>query len=334
MRGVIIAALVVGSIVAGGVVSAANHSVSVDGAIDVPNRTVDFAGETYQVSSIGRVSHGEPLRAHTTGGEGSGYRVYIHDVDGTVVDQRYAPSDGDGSVSFNTSTFETGSYVLSVYHDGTYYDPHPVVVQASDVEISVPTRVETAETIAIPVTVTPPESGQPIGQVTVVVTTANTTRRYDAARDGDKYIAELDDRELPAGTYAVYAAVTNAEGAPGPTNELIALSDTETLDLVANQNKTGSTPADTRTGAQGGSPKGDAGTAVAPDAVPGENDTGTPTSTASAQSEDTVISPESSEDDATSGGVSNDEAGGIPFALVSLLAVVGLLALRGPAERE
>lgn len=95
------------------------------------------------------------------------------------------PPDGDGSVSFNTSTFETGTYVLSVYHDGTYYDPHPVVVQSSGVEISVPERVETAEAITIPVTMRPSELEQPISQVMVVVATTNTTRRYDAARDAE-----------------------------------------------------------------------------------------------------------------------------------------------------
>lgn len=49
MRGVIIAALMVGSIVAGGVVGAASHSISVEGAVDVPNRTVNLDGETYQI---------------------------------------------------------------------------------------------------------------------------------------------------------------------------------------------------------------------------------------------------------------------------------------------
>lgn len=139
----------------------------------------------------------------------------------------------------------------------------------------------------------------------------------------------------------MYAAVTNAEDSPILTKELIAISDTEALDLVANQTETAvSTPAGKPNGTKEASPKGDDGTisgstAVTPNAVPSENDMGAPVLMASTQSEDTVISPKSSEKNATtSEGVSNDEAGGIPFALVSLLAVVGLLALRGPAESE
>ena len=310
--------LAIGCLVTGGAVSATDHGVTLDGAMDIPERTVSIGGESYQMSSLARVPRGDELRARTSGADGPGYRVYIHDVRGTVVDQQYVAPSGNETVGFDTSTYEAGSYVVSLYHDGTYYDPHPVVIPAYDVSLDAPSSDRDGdEAGSISVGLTERESGHTAQRVTAVVSNATTTRRYRASRVDGEYVVGLDEMGLASGTYSVYAVVVNENDAPGPTNEIIGISNSSRIDVERNASGTG------------GSESGEIG---------GENETtdiaaSTNTSDSGA-SKPPVISPNRPANETVEQASTDDDAGGTPFALLSLAVIIGYLVVRGPDRAE
>ena len=314
MHRTILLGLVVCCLVGVGAVSAADHTLSVDGAMEVPERTVTVGGESYQVSALARVSRGDRLHARTGGGNGTGYRVYLHNANGSVVDQQYVAAAADGGVTFETSTYDAGSYVLSLYHDGTYYDPHPVVVPAYDVAVDVPTPEAGGDGAgAASVTLTEREPGHTVHRVTVVVSNETVTRRYSASRVDGEYVVALGRIRLAPGTYSVYAVVANGNDAPGPTNEVIGISDRSRLELDA-----GSATAGEHASAEPDDP----GSAAESGRSTPPNDSGP-----------VVITPERG-DPETPDGLSSGAAGGVPFAILSLVVTVGFLAVRGAAETE
>lgn len=317
MRRTLLIGLLIACLVAGGAVSAADRAVTVDGAMEVPERTVSVGGESYRVSSLARVPRGEALRARVSGVDETGYRVYVHDARGGVVDQRYVSPSADGTVTFDTSAYEPGSYVLSLYHDGTYYDPHPVVIPAYDVSVDAPEPGPDGDQAGnISVGLTEREPGHTVRRVSVVVSNATATRRYPASRVDGEYVVSLDEVRLAPGTYSVYAVVANGNDAPGPTNELIGVSDSSRIDL-------GERPTGTDEN----------------ESADGDEETETVNATASAnatppdESEPTVLSPNLSANGTAEETATDDEAGGTPFALLSLVAVIGYFAVRGSSER-
>jgi hypothetical protein len=318
MNRTLLIGLVIGCLVAGGAVSAADRGVTVEGAMEIPERTVTVGGESYRVSSLARVSRGDALRVRTNGVDEAGSRVYLHDARGAVVDQRYVAPSGDGAVVFDTSGYEPGSYVLSLYHDGTYADPLPVVVPAYDVSVDTPAAdPDGDEAGTVSVELTEREPGHAVRRVTVVVSNATATRRYPASRVDGEYVVGLDELRLAPGTYSAYAVVTNGNDAPGPTDEVIGISDSSRFDVDRGSPGT--------EGSESSGLDDEAGT---------ENATPSANATPTDESEPTVISPDLSEDETPGETATEDEAGGTPFALLSLAAILGFLAVRGPDERE
>lgn len=318
MHRAILIGLLIGCLIGGGVVTAGGHTVSVDGAMEVPERTVTVGGESYQVSSLARVPRGEQLRAQTSGVDDAGYRVYLHDADGTVVDQRYVAAAADGAVTFDTSTYEAGSYVLSLYHDGSYYDPHPVVIPAYDVAVDTseitPDGDEDGE---ISVTLSEREPGHTVRQVTVVVSNATATRRYPASQVDGEYVVRLDATRLASGTYAVYAVVVNGNDAPGPTNEVIGISGSSRIEAGA-----GSPGARQNASSEAGDGSESEGPATSASTTPPD------------ESNTTVIAPESPSDETPAATSTDDDVGGTPFAILSLVAIISYLGIWGPVGRE
>ncbi|GAA0546145.1 hypothetical protein ABNG02_16405 [Halorubrum ejinorense] len=304
---------VIACLVIAGAGSAADHAVTVDGAMEIPERTISVGGESYQVSSLIRVPRGEVLRARTNGDE-TGYRVYLHDARGSVVDQRYVAPSADGTVAFDTSTYDPGSYVLSLYHDGTYYDPQPVVIPAYDVSVDTPGPGRDGDEIStISVDLTEREPGHTVQGVTVVVSNASATRRYPASRVDGEYVVSADEIRLAPGTYSVYAVAGNGNDAPGPTNELIGISDSSQIDLTED-----TAGAEENASADGGEENERVNATTSSNATP------------PGQSETTVISPNHSANGTIKETSTDDEAGGTPFALLSLGVIIGYVAVRRP----
>jgi len=347
--GAIICCLLVGTAGAAGLSAQdGSFTVAIADSIDTPSQEVTIDGDSYTVDSIARISQGEELTVRTDGPDDESYRVYIHSVeDGSrsVYDTKYVSADGSRSVSFDTSSFEAGSYVVSIYHDGTYYDPHPLVIPAYDVTVSVPDSVAASGTLEISPTLTEVTGDETVDSVEVVVANDDTTRRLEATQSGESYVADLDLDSIPTGDYQVHAVVYGTEATPGETNEVIGISDATGLTVEAES-------ASTTSGGTGGSSTTSAPTESTTEATPTETTAGTmdretsasstttqattpasttestPQSTTDTTDESpssaTVITP-GTETSPTTPSDSNGVVGGTPLYLLALLASIALL---------
>jgi hypothetical protein len=334
-----------------------DFTVDIPGSIDTPERTVTVEGSTYTVSSIARVQQGDQLEVQTDGPDGEGYRVYIHAVDNgsrSVYDTKYVFEDQDGTVTFDTSEFETGSYVVSVYHEGTYYDPQPLVVPAYEVAVSAPDTVPDEGTQNISVSLTELVSGETVDSVEIVISNEDSTTRVTTTEENGTYVGEVSLDPLSPGTYQMHAVAYSPESTPGGANEVIGISDESSLTVEANQQAT--TTTDSSGGTGDSSTSSTTTTTSTTDTTSTSTPTPTPTSTTpetTANTQTTTTTPKSTTDttsqatpttqtsttessvitpgtDTTStpDDTSNGEAGGVPLALLALLATIALLATR------
>ena len=344
----IICCLLVGTAGAAGLsTQSGSFTVAIADSIDTPSQEVTIDGDSYTVDSIARISQGEELTVRTDGPDDESYRVYIHSVeDGSrsVYDTKYVPADGSRSVSFDTSSFEAGSYVVSIYHDGTYYDPHPLAIPAYDVTVSVPDSVAASGTLEISPSLTEVTGDETVDSVEVVVTNDDTTRRLEATKSDESYVADLDLDSIPTGDYQVHAVVYGPESTPGATNEVIGISDATELTIEAES-------ASTTSGGTGGSSTTSTSSESTTDATPTGTTAGTtdrettassttqgttpasttestPQSTTDTTDESsssaTVITP-GTEASPTTPSDSNGVVGGTPLYLLALLASIALL---------
>jgi hypothetical protein len=154
--------------------------------------------------------------------------------------------------------------------------------------------------------------------VTVVVSNATATRRYPASRVDGEYVVPVDEIRLAPGMYSVYAVAANGNDAPGPTNELIGISDSSRIDLKEDTAGTGTEEnASAESGEETETINATSANATPPD-----------------ESGPTVLSPNLSANETAEEGSTDDEAGGTPFALLSLVVIIGYFAVRGPNRMD
>jgi hypothetical protein len=365
MRRAAVLGAVVLVVVAGGALAAPDYTVSIPGSIDTPDRTVSVEGDSYTISSIARVEKGQTLRVETSGPDGESYRVYVHGVDNgtqTVQDTKFVGAEADGTVTFDTSEFSPGSYTVSIYDSdsGDYHSPHPVVVPAFEVSVDAPESATVDNSFDVTVSTERIESGPSIRNVELVFSNGDNTKRVAATESDGEYEASVSLSKT--GDWDVYAAVSSNEEALRGEYELVGISDPVSISVEDAQTTTSTTTTATSTAATTTSGDGGTGgggsqstasttsrtTATTSSTEPstttttqrsttthseqsttatdsGDNTTGTDSSTA--ESTSSVLEP--NEQSTTSSNTSNGVAGGVPFALVALLASLLLLLRRG-----
>jgi hypothetical protein len=328
------------------------YTVTITGSMDTPEQTRTIEGTTYTVDSIARVNQGDSLRVQTSGPENESYRVYVYaNNDGTqdVYDQKLVDTDESGAVSFDTSQYDPGSYVVTIDRGK---DPQPFVVPAYDVSLSSPASVNAAGTTELSASLTETTGGTDVEEVEIAVFNEDTVERVEATKTDGSYVGELDLDTLATGEYQVQAVVYSPEAAPQGEQEVVGISDPATLTVEpATQ-----TPTTTTTGGSGGGGGGGgapAGTATTTTPV-SENRTSTaapqttsattaaPSTQASATSavpqttdpdapatettQDSVITPNSgTAAPTTTTTTSNGVVGATPLLLLALLATIALL---------
>jgi len=345
---VVCCCLLVGAAV--GVVSTTSESsftVTIPNSIDTPEQTVTVDGSTYTVSSIARVNQGNTLHVETDGPPDETYRVYIHandDGSQTTYDTKFVDTDEDGDLSWDTSNFDAGSYMVSIYHDGTYHDPQPLVIPAYETTLTGPDSISKAESAEFSVELSEVVSGKPVENVEVVVANDSSTERLDASKADESYVAGLPSNALTTGEYQVHAVVYSPEDAPRGGSEVIGISDPATLTI-----ESGDQPTTTTSDESGGNNPSTSTTVTTATATPSTSSTTStqptdsttiPTqSTTTSMNEtakttgqpsttDSVITPASTTptDDTSS---TNGVAGEFPLVLIALLAAIALLVRDG-----
>ena len=242
------------------------YAVSVNNQMDVPERTVSLEGSSYTIDTLAVVDHGSQIRLSTSGPAEESYRMYIHAVDAgerKVYDTQLVEPDDDATISYAASTFEPGSYVVSLYADGTYYDPQPLLVPAYEAELSAPARTAASGTVEATVSLTALAGSESVDSVEVVLSGHGVSTRVTATQESDEYVASVPVDKLSPAEYQLHAVVYSPEAAPGSTNEVIGVSEAGTLTVEEATTAT-ATPAET----------------VTATATPTSTATATPTSTA------------------------------------------------------
>lgn len=169
-----------------------SYDVTSEGSVDVPDRTLSFSGQEFNIGSIGYVMPGDPIEAETDAPEGEDYTLYLFDNRATQIDQTQLT--GNGSATFSTEGLEPGTYNLAVRADGEIKSVHPVVVSGYDAEVRLIGSLVPGESFTLAVELTKRAEGPSPDTITVV--RGNDSRVAEnvtaTAIDGElRYEAEL-----------------------------------------------------------------------------------------------------------------------------------------------
>lgn len=335
------------------------YSLTISGSIETAERTVTVDSSQYTVDSIARVQQGTALNIESSGPAGESYDIYIYTVENgsqKIFNTKYIPADSNGNISIDTSSYSAGSYVVTVYKDGTYYDPHPMVIPAYAVDLSAPGTITTAESGQLSASVTEVAPNKTIGSVEFVVSNKDTTSYLEATQSNNQYTHTLDGGSFAPGEYNVYAVVYSPESAPGPKNEVIGISDRTSITIenpstststttTNNQHSSTSPPTSTNeeTATEATTTRTTVPTTDATTTVQSSTTTSHPTSSTqttepptnpqttlqqSTTKMDSVITPGSSTAEPSPPSSSNGVVGETPLVLLALLAVTALFIRR------
>jgi hypothetical protein len=335
-----LAALALLSAVVVPALASTEYDVDVDGSIDTADRDVTVDGDTFTVTAVGTVSHGEAIAATVDAPAESNYDLYLYDSDRRVTDA--VDMDGSGSAEFETDYLSPGSYVVAVYtSEGTIAAVQPVVVSGYDVSVDAPTSVTAGTAATVDVTLTETTDAPDPERVEVVVLRdGSVVTRVDATADGDGFAASLPS-DLAAGEYRYYVGVRGPTEVNG-RHELVALDDGERLRVEATDDATGS---DGGSGGDDGSDASDGGTAVtttettspattSPATTTAQTSTVTPgttvETTATETTTDGVITPNGTVETTATETTTATEVPARGVQLLGLLLVALVLAFRRP----
>lgn len=209
-------------------VAAADYSLSTNAEHDVPNRDVDFEGDTHTITSLSRVDEGDTLTVDVSGPADKGYDVNLYTPENQIADSAFV-GGGDATVTFDMS-FTPGSYALVIEQDGDTKKIHPVVIKAYGVTHSGPGSVESGASVDVPVDVTDLGSEKDINYVQVVLSNDTTEVTDRATESGGSYDATLPTDDLGPGEYSLYATVRGTEEVRD-RDELLGFSDRTTVTI-------------------------------------------------------------------------------------------------------
>jgi hypothetical protein len=237
-----------------------DYQLSPSTSIDTPDQTITVDGTDYTVSHVGRAMHGDAIEFDVAAPDDTSYQVYLYNGDRDIVDTESLT--GDGTATFETGSLEAGTYVAAVYGpDGQFRDVVPVVVAGYSVDVSAPGTVTEGSEFSVSVTLDSVTQVEDPNTVEVVVTNdGGVQKRVDAVRQSDgQYTADVA-ADFAAGEHDLYVNVRGDDTARD-RNELIAISDAQSLQVEAAADETPTDGADGTDGTDGSSGGGDGGDA-------------------------------------------------------------------------
>lgn len=138
-------------------VTVADVSVQVQGSIDVPDRTLitdqdeheRFGSNQYTVTAIRTALEGEEIEVNVEAPADLEYNVEIFDRTLDRVDFE-SGLEGDASVDFDLSDYDSGTYLIAPVDAGTVLAVHPLVVEAYTPTITqAPDVIQTGGTLEV-----------------------------------------------------------------------------------------------------------------------------------------------------------------------------------------
>ncbi|WP_311173111.1 hypothetical protein [Halobellus ordinarius] len=253
--------VVVGTLTLGGtgvvptVSGQSSFTISVDGAVDVPERTVEFQGSSYQITAIAKADPGETIDVSVDAPSGEEYDLYIYNDEQRIEDNRRGT--GEESFQFSLDGYTAGSYTIALQYDGSFEKVHPLVVRGYAVSVDAPAAATVDSTINVSVDASKLR-GDDLERIDVAV--ANDDDRVSTTADhqsGSTYTANISLDGLPAGDYDVFATVRGPDDAFGE-DEALGLNDGSPLTIESEDTET-ATPTDTATESSDGTGGGGGG---------------------------------------------------------------------------
>lgn len=310
---------------------AATFEISASDTTPIPERTVEVEGQSFTFDTMVRVNQGDSISIDVSGPDEL-YDVYLYNSDKSI--EASERGSGDESFSFDLSGYEPGSYVVSVYYDGTHDTVQPVLVSGYDVSVDAPSSVSDGESVDVSVDLAATAASSSPANVKVIAAQGGTTHEADATGSDGEYTATFDASTLDEGDYDVYAVAQGDEEAFGE-QELLGLSDEHALTVEADSNGDGSNDGGDSPDESDGDESADDGDndateendagANPPDeetATDADTETDSPTE-AVTETDDEVITP----GDETS--TESTGASGPGFTVVGALVAVAVVALLG-----
>lgn len=234
----LVAALVVGLLASGALVVTADSEfdLTLPGAIDTPEQTVEIEGSEYTVDGIAPVEPGEAIDITVSSSER--YNLYLYDESGNSQYNVYNSPDesqltiGTDDDDLDTGALDAGTYVLSLEPDGEgRVAVFPVVIQGYDLTLEADS---TGEEIELAATADPTHaSGQPDELRVALWDGDDTTDVSLEHTEGTSYETVIDADELGEGVYDTYVAVPGDEADGFPT--ALAIESGETLTVSSDE---------------------------------------------------------------------------------------------------
>jgi cell division septation protein DedD len=305
----IVALLVAGALPA--TVGAATYEITSPNAVDTPDRTVSVGGSSFEVSEAARVSQGETLVLDIEAPSSATYDVELRDSDRQFVDD--AEGSGDDTIRFSTGSLGPGTYVATVFDDGSVQALLPVVVKGYSVTEEIPDSTEAGVTFEVSATLTEETSAPDPSAVQVAIAEEDTEEivvQESLSEDGSMTYSGSVSVDS-AGEYNAYVFVRGSDEISGE-RVFLGLSDPNSMEVTEAEDTPTSTPTETPADGGGGGGGGGGGVAPADTETPTATPTPTPTSTATSTATPTPTptatptpTPTSTPTDAASGGSGN-----------------------------
>lgn len=215
-----IGALICCLIAIGTTAGAGAYDLHAENAIETPEETVTFEGNSFTIDHIGVASADGTITASVTApNESHSVELRNSDQDPVIVKD----ARDDDTVSFNVESLrlDPGSYMLLLY-DQNYQEAVPVVVSGYDIDATA--TESTASDLTISATVTPTaSSGQPSSVEAVVWDGEESERlRLDGSSgsyEGTISLSKFDD------SYQVYVSALGEDTLYKDENEILGISE-------------------------------------------------------------------------------------------------------------
>jgi hypothetical protein len=272
----IVALLVAGALPA--TVGAATYEITSPNAVDTPDRTVSVGGSSFEVSEAARISQGETLVLDVEAPSSATYDVELRDSDRQFVDD--AEGSGDDTIRFSTGSLGPGTYVATVFDDGSVQALLPVVVKGYSVDEEIPDTAEAGQTFEVSATLTEETSAPDPSAVQIALAEADSEEivlQESLSADGSLTYSGSVSVDS-AGEYNAYVFVRGSDEISGE-RVFLGLSDPTTMSVTEAEETPTPTATPTEAPADGGSGGGGGGGGGG-GVAPADTETPTPTPTA------------------------------------------------------
>lgn len=284
------------------VVAQSDYSISSADSSPVPERSIDFQGDSHTVDSHVSVAPGDELTVDVSAPD-EVYRVYLYNGDERIADSQRGT--GSDSFTFDLSEYDPGSYAITTHSRET--DRHeaimPVLVEGYDVSADAPGSVGGEESFDVSISVSEAAASDAPNTVSAVFANDGDSHTVEASGGDGEYTATVDANDLDAGEYTVYGTVQGTNQA-FDQDELLGIGEGGSVTVEEAEESEGTNGGTGGTG--GGGAPGDGTTT--PTATDSANETvtesGNGTATETGESTDGTASPTATQ---TAGATDGDD---------------------------